>query len=727
MKTNNSDIHNYGAEVNACGARSPGSIVKKAFSLIAVIVLLLTLIPLAQASTPADFVVTETGVLTAYNGSAAKVVIPEGVKIIDDDVFNTWKKNKALSKITSLTLPSTLEEIGDRAFTGLRISSVKLPEKLTRIGEGAFMYTNITQLNVPEGVTRIGNDAFRGCSALKSVVLPESLWWLGDGAFIYCSSLETLTMPKTPTKVGRWVFSQTAITSFTVPGYMTVVPEGLFDGSALANLTIPKGTTEIGARAFANCSNLEKLTLPNTLVTIGAEAFACNYLQLRPDDNGYSYLDTYNRIYKDFKNNYSLEYDSFYLYHFSNYNSHGGLMKISIPNSVTSIGIGAFAGQTNLKEVTLPKGLRRISDALFMHCDSLKTLTLPTSAYVIGSYAFYNCQALTSVKLPKSLDWISDSAFMNTGLKSITFPENLQIIGCFAFTNTALSSVKIPADVLIDIGAFSQIVNLKSITVSNKDPNYISLDGILYTKNKKRLIQYPVGKKDTSFKLPSSVTEIDDFAFALPSEYYTGKLTKVTLPAGLTKIGKSAFANQPLKSLTLPDKLKTIGEKAFEGTRLKTVKIPKSVTSMAIRTFSSENKLNITFAGNSPKFTDSSKLGDYYHRIQCSSFNSKNTFYYKKSAKGFKLDSRVFKSYILTTSISANPKSLTLNKGKKKSIAVKLSSKADPNLTWTTSNKSIATVSKSGVVTAKKKGTAKITAKTNDGSGKKVVVNVTVR
>jgi hypothetical protein len=167
--------------------------------------------------------------------------------------------------------------------------------------------------------------------------------------------------------------------------------------------------------------------------------------------------------------------------------------------------------------------------------------------------AFYNDLPVTS---------ISSSAFSNcTSLASITIPDSVTTIGSSAFSNcTSLESITIPESVTtIGDAAFSSCTSLASITVDENNTAYKDIDGNLYTKDGKTLIQYAIGKTDTSFTIPDGVEVIGGAAFV-----YCTSLASITIPESVTKIGSYAFCGcKSLASITIPESVTTIGYYAF--------------------------------------------------------------------------------------------------------------------------------------------------------------------
>jgi hypothetical protein len=215
--------------------------------------------------------------------------------------------------------------------------------------------------------------------------------------------------------------------------------------------------------------------------------------------------------------------------------------ELNIPDSFEYEGVsfrvvlvrdGAFAECDKLTDVTIPNGVTEIGDGAFVFCCSLKAVTIPDSVTKIGEGAFKNCYHLTRVTLPVSLTSIEDIAFKDCG-------------------------------------------SLKDISISPNNPNYSSLDGVLFNKDKTKLIRYPSGKEGNAYIVPDSVTKIAEGAFEDSNE-----LVSITIPNSVTKIDAWAFSScDNLTSITIPDSITEIVDNTFCCCHsLTTVTIPASVT-----------------------------------------------------------------------------------------------------------------------------------------------------
>jgi hypothetical protein len=179
-----------------------------------------------------------------------------------------------------------------------------------------------------------------------------------------------------------------------------------------------------------------------------------------------------------------------------------------------------------------------------------------------GKYAFARIKKITSVTIPRGVTYIGVGAFADC---------------------TSLTSVTIPASVAsIRDGAFNNCSSLTSITVDSQNHEYSSTEGVLFNKNRTVLIEYPSGKQERNYTIPSSVTSIGDWAFA-----NSPSLTSLVIPSSVTSIGDGAFANcTSLTSVTIPSSVISIGWAAFVGCdSLASVAIPSSVTSIGADAF----------------------------------------------------------------------------------------------------------------------------------------------
>ena len=206
----------------------------------------------------------------------------------------------------------------------------------------------------------------------------------------------------------------------------------------------------------------------------------------------------------------------------------------------------------------------------------------------IGSKAF-SFTEVENVILSNNITNIADKAFYCCNLKTIRLSNQLKTIGAFAFDSSFnLTDIEIPATVnYIGEGAFN-FCSIKEIKVNQANQAYVSLEGVLYNKEKTELICYPDDKEGTIYTIVNGVNKIGAYAFMANS-----CLQKVNIPETVKEIGESAFAYCYLTEISLPNGITTLGEEAFYFCDcLTTVEIPQSVTSIEYAVFANCSNLN---------------------------------------------------------------------------------------------------------------------------------------
>ena len=526
-----------------------------------------------------------------------------------------------------LVIPDSVTTIPIFAFRGCAVTSVTFgnESQLTAIDSYAFESCNsLTSVTIPDGVTSIGNNAFSSCDNLTNVTFgnDSQLLEIGSLAFAFCYSLTSISIPNKVTNIGveafRYCYSIKTIFNYssldivageTTHGYIAEYADRIYDMTGDATLSededgfvlytkgnvcelieykgdatdvvIPDGITAINSSAFYDNDAIGMVFIPDGVTSIGNNAFfSCDYLTsvyYNGDVAGWCGI-----TFGDSSANPVYYADNLYI--------DGKLVEgeLVIPDSVTTIPECAFRCQA-ITSVVIPDSVTTIGTDAFRDCTSLTSVTFGENSKLttIGDYAFYYCRSLTSIVIPDSVITIGEGAFIDcTSLTSVTFGENSQLttIGWYAFEDcTSLTSVTIPDSVTTIRGyAFRDCTSLTSITVDENNPNYKSIDGNLYSKDGKTLIQYAVGKSNTTFEIPSGVTTIDAYAF-----YNCTSLTSIVIPASVTSIGEGAFMYcSSLTSITIPASVTTIGSWAFKGcTSLTSITIPEGVTTIGSYAF----------------------------------------------------------------------------------------------------------------------------------------------
>jgi hypothetical protein len=286
---------------------------------------------------------------------------------------------------------------------------------------------------------------------------------------------------------------------------------------------------------------------------------------------------------------------------------------VIIGNNVTNIGGSAFSG-TSLTSVTIPNSVTSIGGLAFGNCTSLTAINVNTgnTHYTSINGVLFDKDIKTLIKypigktnttysIPDGVTSIGINAFLNcTSLMSVTIPNGVTSISASAFQGcTSLTSITIPNSVTsISASAFRVCTSLTAINVNTGNTHYTSINGVLFDKDIKTLIQYPIGKTNITYSIPNSVTSIGRSAFLGCTS-----LTSVTIPDSVTNIGVEAFMScRSLTSIIIPNSVTNIGQQAFAWVySLTSVTIPNSVTIIGSEAFRGCTSLtSVTFKRATP-------------------------------------------------------------------------------------------------------------------------------
>jgi len=214
------------------------------------------------------------------------------------------------------------------------------------------------------------------------------------------------------------------------------------------------------------------------------------------------------------------------------------LTSVILPSSANSIGSSAFSYCIHLASVTIPSSVTSIGSSAFCYCSALSSVTIPSLVTSIGNFSFGQCTGLTAIILPSSVTSIDDLAFYScSGLTSpaITISSSLTSIGTQAFAGCN-----------------------GSLSVNAGNPNYSSVDGVLFNKTKTTLLQC-LTSQTGSYAIPSTVNTIETYAF-----YECSNITDISMPSSVTTINSYAFTDcSGLNSVNIPSTVLSIGYSAF--------------------------------------------------------------------------------------------------------------------------------------------------------------------
>ncbi len=497
--------------------------------------------------------------------SLTAAILPDALETIGENAFGECRS------MTTLAFGKNLKVIESRAFTSCHsISVLALPEGLEVVGEYVFSNCRLSALTLPSTLKEIGAHAFNSAGSLGEIVIPASVTDIGADAFSY-SGISTIYVGGTanskpegwhdhwnrmyePTQYYNvvWGFKafhtdaqgvryllfadntaavldyQGTLNAITIPATIEgcsvlVINESAFwERSQLTSITLSEGLRIIGNRAFAYTS-VSSIVIPASVETIGNNIFGSNhatiYVKVASKPEGWSdnwsrktdsdyYCDVIWNFGSFFTDEQGITYALFNDNTAMVYSYTGTVTELVIPatvegHTVTAIGNNVFRDNKDLVSVTLPEGLLSIGTYAFWNCSKMAVCNIPTTLTSIGAHAFENCRALTTVAIPDGVTVIPEAAFSGCNkLTTVTFGKNVKIIEAYAFQScNKFTAIILPEGVeRVGERAFAECSDVKQLT------------------------------------LPSTLKEISICAFC---NLYN--LHEVVIPASVTTIGECAF------------------------------------------------------------------------------------------------------------------------------------------------------------------------------------------
>ena len=291
--------------------------------------------------------------------------------------YNTYVTNN-ITADTVIVNQSTdsefeIDRVTLKKYTGHN-ADVIIPDYIQTIDSKAFFGCSfIRSVSIPDSVTSIGERAFEGCTGLTSVTIPGSVTGIGDSAFKGCTGLTSVTIGNGVTSIGGIAF---------------------FGCTGLTSVTIPDSVTSIGWIAFEDCTGLTSVTIPDSVTSIGGDAFyTTGYYNNESNwENDVLYIGNYLIEAKNsISGSYVIKSGTVCIVRVA-FSGCTGLTSVTIPDSVTSIGIKAFAGCTGLTSVTIPDSVTSIGERAFEGCNKL-----PYDLQVLGKSKSGGCYVATCV------------------------------------------------------------------------------------------------------------------------------------------------------------------------------------------------------------------------------------------------------------------------------------------------------------------------------------------
>lgn len=365
---------------------------------------------------------------------------------------------------------------------------------------------------------------------VEEIVIKSGITDINKGAFHEYQSLKTVRISSTVTNLGEYAFWRCgSLNQVTVGDGVKEIQKGTFNGcSSLTEFTVGRNVEKINSDAFLGCSSLERLVLDqrNTNFTLESGIlydrqktvlYLCPAVCPSPQES------------------------------------------LNIPTSVREIAPAAFSQCRSVKKLVIPAGVEKIGNYAFSQCKKLEEVSFSAQSkcYWLGLGVFDDCVSLKEILLPDSVKYVSSGFVRCKSLQRVYLGSSF--VGfTSADTWEEAEQGKIEPSFSKFMGGISD-GKIKEFQVSAVNAWYSSQDGVLYNKNKTRLLCYPQKKKDKKFQVPDSVEVIRGSAF-----YGTSYLEQVILSRSLRRIGGWAFAwGKSIKSVEISGKDVVIASYAF--------------------------------------------------------------------------------------------------------------------------------------------------------------------
>jgi len=531
------------------------------------------------------------------------VTIPNSVTDIGESAFSYC------DGLTVINIPDSVTSIGFQAFEYCtNLTSVTISSSVTSTGEEAFSNcTHLTSVTIPNGVTSIDNRSFYSCSRLTDVIIPGSVTKIGSQAFSACSRLTSITIPDSVTSIGNCAFQFCgSLTTITLPCIIDI-----------DDCAIPNDTQKIIHHKYLTEDVGFEATCEMPGLTVGSHCEECGAIvEEQQEINAFGH-DWMTPTYTWSTDNTTATASHVCCRDASHIETETVNITTTITLPATCYEMGqstytatfsnpAFAIQTKTLTDVPATGhqwgvptytwssdntyitAKRVCDHDSSHVETeivnvTATVTKPATNTEWGettyaSSAYTNSAFSVQTKTLNDihpLEWeIEKDDSSVTIIKyygeasSISIPSSLdglpvRSLGFEAFSNCdQVTSIFIPASVKSISVSFIDCNNLNTITVNKNNAEFLSVDGILFNKNKTQLLCYPAGKSRETYAIPGSVTEIATAAFWKCSD-----LKNITFQNNNSiHIGSFSFAGcSGLKNITFNATDIAIGQYAFFG------------------------------------------------------------------------------------------------------------------------------------------------------------------
>lgn len=404
-----------------------------------------------------------------------KVVVPENVISIGVDTF------LGCTNIEEISLPSTLRNIGKRAFVGLRyIKNINIPEGVETIGDSAFSNcVNLENISLPSTLKDLGSNLFQSDKLVTYVY--KGIEYLGNSSNQHLLAYKVNAKNAAPEEVelhpdtkivgGSLFESEKSLTKVTLNEGLEIICASAFRSCPFESIVIPSSVKRIDQYAFSGCTNMATCTISgNSLETIENEAFS-GAIKLASINIPSSVKEVGSYAFTEFDNPGALTFNEKdggnYLGNAENpyhvfvglkdakatsltLDEHTvvmagqclrdakGISSFNIPASVETIGEEAFFQMTSLTSMSIPATVKNMGGNLFNSCSSLTSIELLNKPTVLGSGFAGNCEKLVSINIPDSVVKLEGNLFdRDESLTELYVPNSVLEASASAITSCA--------------------------------------------------------------------------------------------------------------------------------------------------------------------------------------------------------------------------------------------------------------------------------------------------
>ncbi|MBQ2661324.1 MAG: leucine-rich repeat protein [Clostridia bacterium] len=444
-------------------------------------------------------------------GVTGKYIVDEKVKQIAEKAFENCDKLTDVvigdtvtymgessfydcDALESVVFQNTLCAIGDKAFYDCDVLKSIDMTKVSEIGAYAFAYCDGLEDIVV--TCSLGEGAFYECDSLKKVEISGLVSNIGAQAFMRCNALETVILNEGIKTIGERAFCGCILLKTVTLEKVSNIEKEAFYGCALENVALVGNAEYIGEKAFAYCDALETVEIGEKVSVIGVSAFG--------------YCPSIEKITVDEKN--------------TRYRVEGGALH-------SLFNLCVYPAKSEASVCTITGEIERIEPGAFYKCNNLTKISMGSRVKDIYSETFNSCESLERIEITVANPYYVtiDGVLFNKGGNKIIYyppnhgdtykiPDNVVSISTKTFQGCKIKNLYIGANVkTIDSTVSRAFPELESIEVAEENPNYCTVDGVLYSKDKKTLHCYP-NKKKGIFVIEATVEKLEYDAFYACSE-----------------------------------------------------------------------------------------------------------------------------------------------------------------------------------------------------------------